>query len=429
MPVLTFLSMFFQLSFIHLFRPFLKYTASTSPLPPTVSPRKVCTTAATAISRLARLYKRTYGLRQVCNICIYMVHTACTIHLLNLPDRDARRDIVHGVRQLEEMAESWLSAKRTLGILKMLARQWHVDLPPDAAAVLERCGQKFGDTKTHHSVSPPLKVDGEMFPPPPAKVLQPSQQQHQQQSSQPQIPLHPEQIPAMEQSTSQSQAWQYDTSFQLPDQNQIQQANSFPSQHQILEAQKDPSRLFGGVDQLLQSVGGARPNINNGVPSTTLDIHGSNYSYAPQACTQATSTNFQGTAAGEFTFDPSQAQSVDWSLADQRDLAWGLGNWAYSGPGTVASGGTPGSTADEVASAMEGWDVGFDMGYGDGGAVGGFSGEFGQSGAGARFQQGDYSHNQDQDQAQDQSGGYGAPQLGQGKFATSAYGATMDVQR
>ena len=76
--------MFFQLLFIHLFRPFLKYTQETSPLPHTVSPRKLCSQAAQSISKLARLYKRSYGLRQICNIAVYILHAACTIHLLNL---------------------------------------------------------------------------------------------------------------------------------------------------------------------------------------------------------------------------------------------------------------------------------------------------------------------------------------------------------
>jgi hypothetical protein len=56
--VLT-MHMFFQLLFIHLFRPFLKYTQGSSPLPPNVSPRKLCTQAAQMISKLMRLYKRS----------------------------------------------------------------------------------------------------------------------------------------------------------------------------------------------------------------------------------------------------------------------------------------------------------------------------------------------------------------------------------
>ena len=136
--------MFFHLLFIHLFRPLLKYNQTTSPLPPNVSPRKLCTQAAGMISKLLRLYKRTYGLRQICNIAVYMAHTACTIHILNLPDKNARRDIIHGVRQLEEIAECWLCARRTLLILAASAERWNIDLPEEAATVLTRIRTKYG---------------------------------------------------------------------------------------------------------------------------------------------------------------------------------------------------------------------------------------------------------------------------------------------
>jgi hypothetical protein len=64
--------------------------------------------------------------------------------MLNLPDKNARRDIVHGVKHLEEIAEGWLCARRTLGILSMLARRWKYDLPEEAAAVLARTDSRFG---------------------------------------------------------------------------------------------------------------------------------------------------------------------------------------------------------------------------------------------------------------------------------------------
>ena len=134
----------FHLLFIHLFKPFLKYTQQTSPLPQNVSPRKLCTQAAGMISKLMRLYKRSHGLRQICNIAVYIVHSACTIHLLNLPEKNARRDIVHGVKHLEEIAEGWLCARRTLGILSVLAKRWKVALPEEASVVLARTDAKFG---------------------------------------------------------------------------------------------------------------------------------------------------------------------------------------------------------------------------------------------------------------------------------------------
>lgn len=131
-----------------------------------------------------RLYKRTYGLRQICNIAVYIVHSACTIHLLNLPLADAesecaldkggdgedgkekatsaseqvgkaaRRDIVHGVRQLEEIAEDWLCSRRTLSILSVLARKWKIGLPEEARLVLERTDKKYGTFSTGDVASP-----------------------------------------------------------------------------------------------------------------------------------------------------------------------------------------------------------------------------------------------------------------------------------
>ena len=155
--------MFFQLLYIHLFRPFLKYNQATSPLPTHVSPRKLCTQAAATISKLLRLYKRSHGLRQICNVVVYIAHSACTIHLLSLSEKNARRDIIHGVKHLEEIAESWLCARRTLGILSVLAKKWSVDLPEEATVVLARTNAKFGPYNevgtpkaAHHK--PPIAV-------------------------------------------------------------------------------------------------------------------------------------------------------------------------------------------------------------------------------------------------------------------------------
>jgi hypothetical protein len=147
-------SMFFQLLYIHLFRPFLKYSQANSPLPAHVSPRKMCSHAAETISKLLRLYKRTYGLRQICNIAVYIAHSACTIHLLNLPEKNAKRDIIHGIKQLEEIAESWLCARRTLGILSLQVRKWKAELPEEAAEVLARTDAKYGHFRSHDSTSP-----------------------------------------------------------------------------------------------------------------------------------------------------------------------------------------------------------------------------------------------------------------------------------
>ena len=146
--------MFYQLLFIHLFRPLLKYHQSTSPLPPHVSPRRQCTQAATSISKLIRLYKRSYGLRQICNIAVYIAHSACTIHLLNLPEKIAKRDIIYGVRHLEEIAAGWPCASRTLHILNSLAQRWKISLPDEAADVLMRNDLAYSPLSREDSSSP-----------------------------------------------------------------------------------------------------------------------------------------------------------------------------------------------------------------------------------------------------------------------------------
>lgn len=153
--------MFNQLLLIHLYRPFLKYTKTNTPLPSHVSPRKICTQAASAISKLLRMYKRSYGLKQICNVVVYIAHTACTIHLLNLPEKNAQRDIVHGLRNLEEMAECWLCARRTLRILEISANKWQVHLPIEASAVFERTHTKWGSWGLWDQATSPTSISDE----------------------------------------------------------------------------------------------------------------------------------------------------------------------------------------------------------------------------------------------------------------------------
>ena len=151
--------MFYQLLLIHLYRPFLKYTKSNTPLPHHVSPRKLCSQAASAISKLLRIYKRSYGFSQIVNIAVYIAHTAFTIHLLNLPDKTAQRDVVHGLRHLEEMGESWLCARRTLRILDISANKWQVQLPSEAVAIFERTHMKWGSWGSWDQATSPSNSD------------------------------------------------------------------------------------------------------------------------------------------------------------------------------------------------------------------------------------------------------------------------------
>jgi hypothetical protein len=242
--------MFFQLLYIHLFRPFLKYSQATSPLPPNVSPRRLCTQAAIAISKLLRLYKRSHGLRQICNIAVYIANSACTIHLVNLPEKNAKRDITYGVKHLEEIAESWLCARRTLAILSVLSRQWKVELPEEAAAVLARTDAKFSAWSHDIKNRDPARALNTSSPQTPTtrQIIQPSPtlfstinmvgggEMHAGQPVQPSdsLPSH---------GAAELQRDQLSNTG-----NHLSPAMSRPS----VESTGSPSALFGGVEQLLR---------------------------------------------------------------------------------------------------------------------------------------------------------------------------------
>lgn len=140
-------SMFFQLLYIHLFRPFLRYSEEDSPLPPTVSPRNTCTKAAAQISSHFRLYKRVYGLEQICNVAVFFLQSACMVHLLNLPDRTAKRDISLAFAHFEEIGHAWPCAHRAIGILGFLAVEWEIELPEAAETVLAQGNDKYDLSK------------------------------------------------------------------------------------------------------------------------------------------------------------------------------------------------------------------------------------------------------------------------------------------
>jgi len=266
--------MFFQLLFIHLFRPFLKYKHSTSPLPAHVSPRKFCTQAASTISKLLRLYKRTYGLRQIVNIAVYILHSACTIHLLNLPEKNAERDIVHGLKHLEEISESWLCARKTLAILQASSRRWNIQLPKDAGKVFHRTETKFGDQLSpkietsspqhtqHHNTMPSLATTKNPEPvfanptvtafPAPPPILSTAPMTEPQRAP---IPAPP--LPATTTTTT-TTANNYPSKPRRqsyaplpPHQQDLWNADRL-SRNQPLAAQTSPTVLFGGVDALVQ---------------------------------------------------------------------------------------------------------------------------------------------------------------------------------
>ena len=339
--------MFFQLLYIHLFRPFLKYSPDNSPLPPNVSPRKQCTQAAAMISKLLRLYKRSHGLRQICNICVYIAHSACTIHLLNLPDKNAKRDIIHGIKHLEEIAEGWLCARRTLGILSVLAKRWKVELPEEAAAVLARTDEKFGpwnEISTPKTVrAEPMLIPGDEQATSPTQKFSPSLQ-----------PYNSNNFFARPASSSSAAAAAHVSHLPRPS------ASSSSFAYASESFTRDPSSI--------PPVDLAHPRLqrhpsdpmNHTSPNNTTNNHNA----ATPASTQARQSFDGGSSVGA---SPSQMfggvdqlirEGQDWIFRDQTQLASGFDNWASADLGDVAgwfgAGTSPGMGTFATSGALSG---------------------------------------------------------------------------
>ncbi|KAG8527375.1 Nitrogen assimilation transcription factor nit-4 [Bacidia gigantensis] len=278
LPNVLVMHMFFQLLFIHLFRPFLKYKQANSPLPSHVSPRKFITHSAATISKLLRLYRRTYGLRQICNIVVYIAHTACTVHLLNLPDKTAQRDIQHGLNHLEEISEGWICARRTLSILHLVTRRWQIELPEAATKAFMRAEAKYGSIRTpdheldlkleeRQTISPPMMQA--MQPPPPM----PQQPSHIPPMSQAPPSFFPPAQPLTQSPNARSQRLPSGESMALPPRSSAELATMPRQQNYVMPggqqpptwnnqlppgtspqgqpAVSSPTALFGGVHGLM----------------------------------------------------------------------------------------------------------------------------------------------------------------------------------
>jgi hypothetical protein len=320
--MLTVNSMFFHLLYIHLFRPFLKYNPSTSPLPAHVSPRKICTQAASQISKLMRLYKRTYGLRQICNIAVYMVHSACTVHLLNLPEKTAQRDIVHGVKHLEEIAGDWLCARRTLSILSVLARKWNIELPKDAETVLARTDAKFGVFSTADVPSPLTAASPPASSPPPQAPNLNSSDFYINQGPSPVSPRGaanttiPNNLTDTLSMGTSNQPPQGASSKPLP---MVNTPMSFPPDNAIPMASAYSVRHYSM----------APPQVT----ATPMD---------PLSGVSSTTATRQTSPSVMFGGVDALMESQDWWLRDQASLAVGFENWNGLESGDGIPGGRPG---------------------------------------------------------------------------------------
>ncbi|TVY46191.1 Nitrogen assimilation transcription factor [Lachnellula occidentalis] len=347
LPNVLLMHMFFHLLYIHLFRPFLKYNPSNSPLPSHVSPRKLCTQAAASVSKLMRLYKRTYGLRQICNIAVYIMHSACTIHLLSLPDKTAKRDIIHGAKHLEEIAEDWLCARRTLSILSVLARKWKIDLPAEAAQVFTRADAKFGFFSTADVPSPKQEL---VVTTPPPTLTTPLHIPHLQSIKPPK--------PARSHSQLQQSLYSYP-----PDSQSFPPLNGTRKPASNLQNSMDPPATYreaifnneGSMSMTTDSIIPSLPYTRNAPYNTNTQSTSTPTSrsiLSPNSRPLSPNTMFGGVDA--------LVDSGDWWLRDQASLAVGFDNWTGMGNIEDMSTGTGnGNATSPDASNLAGVGPGF----------------------------------------------------------------------
>jgi hypothetical protein len=278
-----------------------------------------------------RLYKRTYGLHQICNIAVYIVHSACTIHLLQLPDKTAKRDIIHGVKHLEEIAEDWLCARRTLSILSVLGRKWKVELPEEAAVVFARTDAKYGYFSTADVPSP--KQELVVATPPSANASPPRAPQ----------PLPQTQNRVRNQNQLQQSLYSYQpdarnipSSFIAVSKPQIIQntINAVSAQSTMPNQTITSNNGLGSMNTIpaspLSSIPYPRHPYTNTNPSPRSTMTPSNE--LPQTNSGVTSE-----ASGSMTRQVSPntmfggvdalVESQDWWLRDQASLAIGFDNW------------------------------------------------------------------------------------------------------
>ncbi len=126
MKLIPMKSMYYHYAILLLFRPFIKLDIISSG----VSPRDVCSQAASAISTLVNSYSQLYTLRRTPSFVPYFVLTSSIAHLITLGNaREGPEQLKQGIKDLKEMANCHGFAIRGLDILRYLIVHWDVNVP------------------------------------------------------------------------------------------------------------------------------------------------------------------------------------------------------------------------------------------------------------------------------------------------------------
>jgi len=124
-PSVLFAHMYYHAAILLLFRPFIKLRFIGS----SVSPQDVCSQSAAAVAALVRSFKELYTLRRIPAFVPYLVLTSSIVHLADIEGPQGAGQFLQAIGDLKEMSVCHGFARRSLMILKWLAKHWGLHLP------------------------------------------------------------------------------------------------------------------------------------------------------------------------------------------------------------------------------------------------------------------------------------------------------------
>lgn len=128
-------SMYYHYALLLLFRPFINLHFLRS----SVVPRDVCLQAADNISSLIQSYNRLYTLNYTPAFVPYVALASTIVHLIAtdsiIPTAGVSAQVQQGASDLQGMSSCSPFARRALGILKVLARNWGVAISLGTGAI------------------------------------------------------------------------------------------------------------------------------------------------------------------------------------------------------------------------------------------------------------------------------------------------------
>ncbi|KAI8934466.1 hypothetical protein NX059_009194 [Plenodomus lindquistii] len=127
-PHILVLHMLYFTVIVHLFRPLLKVDLIHSD----IRPRDICIEAANTVSKIVNIYRTYYDFRVAHLVIPHVLLTVCTVHLLYSKDNElSRRNLVDGLRGLEDIHMCHYFGARSFRIIHALSQTWDLPFPQE----------------------------------------------------------------------------------------------------------------------------------------------------------------------------------------------------------------------------------------------------------------------------------------------------------